>query len=67
MDRQQCGILCNTPSSVNSGMHYIRDDFLGYLREWECRVGQRVGFSGKGKEKMLLPKRLVLELKLATG
>ena len=23
VDPQQCGILCNTPSSVNSGMHSI--------------------------------------------
>ena len=27
VDPQQCGILCNTPSSVNSGMHCMHKTY----------------------------------------
>ena len=36
-------------------LQWLKDDFLGYLDDWENSVQKREGFSNKQKSMMLMP------------
>ena len=45
-------------------LQWLKEDFLGYLSEWEKSVKQRTGFTSSQKAMMLLSKETVEGLKI---
>jgi hypothetical protein len=44
-------------------MQWLEDEFLPYLKEWECSVMNRPGFTPAQRKKMLLSEETLLGLR----
>ena len=49
---------------VTNFMQWLEDEFLPYLKEWECSVMNRPGFTPAQRKKMLLSKETLLGLRI---